>query len=234
MPEPGKPYVANQTTYLQTAGPYPERFKVADADAAWEANPQYEPEYYVHPAVLEFAGDWADHEPETDEERLQLVAEHKNPHGRTGIEGRGLLGRWGLNRTVDPIVTRYNAAGELELLTINRGDTGALALPGWFVDPGEPLEEAAAREAKEETTIEIDEEDGQVMATDYYMYTGPVTDNAWIKTASVRWHLEGSNADQLPVGQDDAESAQWVVVNHDSMRALVSGHAKLVDHALSN
>ena len=31
---------------------------------------------------------------------------HRNPIGRTGMSGRGLLGRWGPNHAVDPIVTR--------------------------------------------------------------------------------------------------------------------------------
>lgn len=30
-----------------------------------------------------------------------------NPFGRTGMKGRGLLGRWGPNHAADPIVTRY-------------------------------------------------------------------------------------------------------------------------------
>lgn len=30
-----------------------------------------------------------------------------NPFGRTGITGRGLLGRWGPNHAADPIVTRW-------------------------------------------------------------------------------------------------------------------------------
>ena len=30
-----------------------------------------------------------------------------NPAGRTGIRGRGLLGRWGPNHAADPIVTRW-------------------------------------------------------------------------------------------------------------------------------
>jgi hypothetical protein len=30
----------------------------------------------------------------------------RNPVGRTGIEGRGLLGKWGPNHAADPIVTR--------------------------------------------------------------------------------------------------------------------------------
>jgi hypothetical protein len=30
----------------------------------------------------------------------------RNPTGRTGLAGRGLLGRWGPNHAADPIVTR--------------------------------------------------------------------------------------------------------------------------------
>ena len=31
----------------------------------------------------------------------------RNPVGRTGMVGRGLLGRWGPNHAADPLVTRY-------------------------------------------------------------------------------------------------------------------------------
>ena len=31
----------------------------------------------------------------------------RNPIGRTGMIGRGLLGRWGPNHAADPVVTRY-------------------------------------------------------------------------------------------------------------------------------
>ena len=31
----------------------------------------------------------------------------RNPMGRTGMIGRGLLGRWGPNHAADPVVTRY-------------------------------------------------------------------------------------------------------------------------------
>lgn len=38
-----------------------------------------------------------------------------NPAGRTGIIGRGLLGRWGVNHAADPIVTRWkrDASGSI-------------------------------------------------------------------------------------------------------------------------
>lgn len=46
--------------------------------------------------------------------RVSFVGEYKiengvplNPFGRTGISGRGLLGRWGPNHAADPIVTKW-------------------------------------------------------------------------------------------------------------------------------
>lgn len=66
---------------------------------------------------------------------------NRNPIGRTGIVGRGLLGKWGPNHAADPIVTRWkkDSAGEkvmlkgkplLEFVAIKRRDTGEWALPG--------------------------------------------------------------------------------------------------------
>ena len=31
-----------------------------------------------------------------------------NPSGRTGMTGRGLLGKWGPNHAADPVVTRWH------------------------------------------------------------------------------------------------------------------------------
>ena len=58
------------------------------------------------------------------------------------MSGRGLLGRWGPNHAGDPVVTRWAKHREngpekvLEVILINRRDTGELALPGGMVDPG--------------------------------------------------------------------------------------------------
>lgn len=41
----------------------------------------------------------------------------QNPEGRTGLKGRGVLGRWGPNHAADPIVTRWK-----------RDNTGKIAL----------------------------------------------------------------------------------------------------------
>lgn len=40
-----------------------------------------------------------------------------NPIGRTGITGRGILGRWGPNHAADPVVTRWK-----------RSDNGVVAV----------------------------------------------------------------------------------------------------------
>ena len=73
-----------------------------------------------------------------------------NIMGRTGLSGRGVLGRWGPNHAADPIVTRWrrSSTGDiisdpgsgrpvLEFVSIQRRDTGEWAIPGGMVDPGE-------------------------------------------------------------------------------------------------
>ena len=60
----------------------------------------------------------------------------RNPRGRTGLQGRGVLRRWGPNTYVEPIVTRYhpdradNEFKSLQVLVLVRRDTGAIDLPG--------------------------------------------------------------------------------------------------------
>ena len=65
----------------------------------------------------------------------------RNPVGRTGMIGRGLLGRWGPNHAVDPIVTRWKRGPDgskvmvegkpvLEFVAILRNDTRDWAIPG--------------------------------------------------------------------------------------------------------
>jgi ADP-ribose pyrophosphatase len=66
-----------------------------------------------------------------------------NPVGRTGIIGRGHLGRWGPNHAADPIVTCWKRDNQgrivnhsvtnmpiLQFVGIRRKDTGQWAIPG--------------------------------------------------------------------------------------------------------
>ena len=72
---------------------------------------------------------------------LNLKFCHRNPRGRTGLKGRGLLGRYGPNHAADPIVTRWkmdefgnfvlvDEKKVLEFIAVKRNDTGDWAIPG--------------------------------------------------------------------------------------------------------
>jgi ADP-ribose pyrophosphatase len=75
----------------------------------------------------------------------------RNPRGRTGMRGRGLLGKWGPNHAADPIVTRLHpSTRKLQVVAIQRKDTGAWALPGGMVDAGEVVSQTVRREFTEE------------------------------------------------------------------------------------
>lgn len=76
-----------------------------------------------------------------DRQHYFIVVSCRNPIGRTGMTGRGLLGKWGPNHAADPIVTRWkkdskgarvmvNGKPCLEFVAIKRRDTGEWALPG--------------------------------------------------------------------------------------------------------
>ncbi|KAI9587635.1 hypothetical protein GQX74_003481 [Glossina fuscipes] len=86
-----------------------------------------------------------------------------NPIGRTGLRGRGLLGRWGPNHAADPIVTRWkrdkngsvikhnvSEKNILQMITIQRHDNRMWAIPGGMVDPGEKITTTLKREFMEE------------------------------------------------------------------------------------
>ena len=88
---------------------------------------------------------------------------HRNPAGRTGIRGRGVLGRWGPNHAADPIITRWardsttsitrnKDTGKpiLQFVAIQRNDSGEWAIPGGMVDPDENFQQTAQREFLEE------------------------------------------------------------------------------------
>ena len=115
------------------------------------------------------------------------------PGGRTGIRGRGLLGRYGPNRAADPIVTRFSpVTGDLEVVVVVRSDCDMIALPGGMVNPVAKTlysefteEEARPNGALERLFLECKRRT---------VYKGPVdddrrtTDEAWIETVAVHFH----------------------------------------------
>jgi 8-oxo-dGTP pyrophosphatase MutT (NUDIX family) len=176
-----------------------------------------------------------------------------NPCGRTGLRGRGLLGRWGPNKAADPIVTRFkgtevDALGRrvVQFVAIKRRDNGQWAVPGGMVDPGELAtftlkrefgEEAlASLEADDETRTRIKQQVDELFDLRREenrggrLYMGYVddprnTDNAWMETTVQHVHRDQV---ELPLrAGDDAGAVCWMDIE-DDMSHLYADHAKFV------
>ncbi|GAB1864278.1 Adp-ribose mitochondrial [Camponotus japonicus] len=249
-----------------TQGLYPasniKRFAVTEEKIPWTVEyPEYKPVAYTA-AVLQ-GKPWAD--PDINEptfkprwnaidgkvNRRSFTGNYVvtanghplNPVGRTGITGRGLLGRWGPNHAADPIVTRWKRDSAkaieidghtgkriLQFVAIQRRDSGEWAIPGGMVDPGETVSTTLMREFMEEALNFLERDDGerkmlQDSITEFFakgdeIYKGYVddprnTDNAWMETVAINFHDEDSSV----VGKlalkagDDARNVRWMDVN---------------------
>lgn len=221
---------------------YPTRAHVPDDKVAF-ATPHatYEPSYHVDATVLKRPV-WADPEDITQVKHafksnagtitFNDKGHPQNPMGRTGIEGRGLLGAWGANQAGDPILTKVNPnSGKLELLVIQRKDSGQWALPGGMVDAGENIFKTIARELEEETTVKLDFSDAK------HVYQGYVddrrnTDNAWMETTVKHKHLTGKLAAQVNPHVGDEADARFIPLTKADVDSLYASHGTFVKQAL--
>lgn len=230
---------------------YPERYSVPDKQVPWDIEyPDYCPPYYVSPIVL--ANDcsknpngWADPEditllPMTPSESFEGILTHDkvgrplNPKGRTGIIGRGLLGKWGPNYAADPIITRVNGiSGVLEMLAIQRKDNGQWAIPGGMVDKGEEVSRTLTRELQEETGVTLDMEQGK-MIYQGYVDDPRNTDHAWMETTAKHLHLPVELSEKMNLlAGDDARAVSWLPLTHESIGDLYASHCSLIISTLS-
>jgi predicted NUDIX family NTP pyrophosphohydrolase len=249
-----------------------------DWSVAWL---EYAPPVFTHP-VVQKGPVWADPEllekPDVAKEQKweQLDLAHNvdrssflgsyslneqslplNPAGRTGLGGRGLLGRFGPNHAADPIVTRWatDAAGEvkvkdgkkvLEFVAITRKDTSEAAIPGGMVDPGEEVTATLQREFAEEALngpedIHLSMEARAAKLKQVFFNNGKEvyrgyaddprnTDNAWLETVAVNFHDNSGTMQKVKLqGGDDASAAYWQEVSGDM--TMYAGHKEYVHQA---
>ncbi len=90
------------------------------------------------------------------------------------------------------------------------------ALPGGFVDYGESYEDAAVREALEETCLQVKQ------LRQFHTYSDPGRDPR-MHTASTVFIARASG---MPVGADDAEKA--AVFSRDTLPELAFDHAQIL------
>jgi ADP-ribose pyrophosphatase YjhB (NUDIX family) len=140
----------------------------------------------------------------------------------------------GVNPTVDLIVTRV-VDGETQVLLIKRGDNveaeaGKLAFPGGFQDtaakkgnkwkPGkETAEEAAIRELKEETGLDLNKSSLPLLLLNVGTFNDQARDprnsaTSWVSSTVFRVTLpENFDMSTEVSGKDDAQEARWIPVS---------------------
>ncbi|XP_004870605.1 ADP-ribose pyrophosphatase, mitochondrial isoform X1 [Heterocephalus glaber] len=181
----------------------------------------------------------------------------RNPAGRTGLVGRGLLGRWGPNHAADPIITRWkrDSSGNkithpvsgkhiLQFVAIKRKDCGEWAIPGGMVDPGEKISATLKREFGEEALNslqkssaekrELEEQLHKLFSQEHLVvYKGYVddprnTDNAWMETEAVNYHDEtGEIMDNLALEAGDDAGKVKWVDISDKLK-LYASHSQFI------
>ncbi|CAG9805937.1 unnamed protein product [Chironomus riparius] len=241
-----------------------QRFIVDDERIQWNIDFDYKPPFYESEGLIgkpwaDLASDDPNFKPQFNAidgnvNRVSHTGDYKvvnnlplNPFGRTGITGRGILGRYGPNHAADPIVSTWKRDRNneivkhedgypiLRVLCIQRGDTKEIALPGGMVDPGEQVSVTLKREFIEEALngkIQESELDDFFNKGDE-VYKGYVddprnTDNAWMETVAVNFHDEdGTFLNKLKFeAGDDAIGIHWIEVSKDVK--LYASHAKLI------
>ena len=173
----------------------------------------------------------------------------RNPAGRTGMIGRGLLGKWGPNYAADPIVTRFDpTTSKLQMVAIQRVDTEDWAIPGGMVDAGEHVSVTLRREFYEEAqnlegeqAEHIKEKLDALFKKGERVFVGYVddprnTDNAWMETSAYHFHIDDAElAEKLTLAAgDDAKHVRWLDVDDavPEFKALYASHRAIVSQAV--
>lgn len=253
------------------------RFPVPDHKVSWEIPfPEYDPVIYEAPEVKEhpYWADTVDLIFMKPEERIGKIKFNEyddlnkvnrksyvgtyqvhdglplNPAGRTGLIGRGLLGRYGPNHCGDPIVTRWKRDDKgnvvmkegkkvLEFVAIFRKDNDLWSIPGGMCEPGQKVSQCLKAEFTEEALGSLIEDSNMekkiksdlkiMMEEGEEIYKGICddprnTDNSWLETVVFNYHDDTGEVLHpfLLRAGETVEAASWLEVS--SSLILHSSH----------
>jgi ADP-ribose pyrophosphatase len=226
---------------------YPPRQRLSIDEAPWIMEcSQYDPPYHVDPSVLDndrtrTPGGWADPEDfaQMRDDDSVRSAKHKddagrplNPHGRTGIAGRGLLGRWGTNLAVAAIASRANRdAGHVEILLGQKEGHPDLTIPKGFVLPDETPEEAMARVLEVETGWRPEAEAGDSVS-EGYTYDPRQTDHAWVETRAYLFYQGAEAARGTLQAGGEFDEVKWRPLDAETVNSMPSSQARFIREAV--
>ena len=130
------------------------------------------------------------------------MSEHKNPFP-----------------TVDVIIEIERGDGRIGIVLVERKyPPQGWALPGGFVEYGESLEEAAVREAKEETSLDIQ------LLEQFHTYSDPGRDPRFHTVSTVYI----ARAKGRPRARDDARNV-GIFTEQDRPRPLAFDHERILE-----
>jgi 8-oxo-dGTP diphosphatase len=123
--------------------------------------------------------------------------------------------------TVDTIIQR-----DSRILLVKRKNElfkGYLVLPGGFVNEGERVEDAAKREVKEETSLDIE------LLDILGVYSDPTRDPRGHMMSTVFIGKISSNNDKVDaVAQDDASAIEWISLEVIDTRNVGFDHKRII------
>jgi ADP-ribose pyrophosphatase len=224
---------------------YPPRQRISIDEAPWMLDcDDYDPPYYVSPVVLEndrskIDNGWADPEDFGLVRDLPRVADAKysddggkplNPRGRTGLAGRGLLGLWGPNLSVQVLVARENPdTGKPEILLGGTESSLLLEVPKGFVLPDESTEEAVERVLSLEAGWDPGRQEVQLVS-EGYTYDSRQTDNAWVETQAFLVLPEAVPTLLTPGVEFD--EIKWRPLDAETVNRVPSDQARLIRESI--
>jgi len=254
-------FFATQTMHVKALSSHPQlpadKQRVPVKEVRWSyADEDYKPKSYtadvVKKNVAPHGGAWADpddidaetvrarpcydmHGNTPEEQHYDPTTGYpRNPVGRTGLEGRFLLGKWGPNEAADSLVFRVldhdDGTRELQFVAIKRKDTGEPAIPGGMVEGGETVAVTFLREFLEEAASWLSQNDTEssasVLSALEEMFDNPLcevyrgyvddprnTDNAWMQTTARLFVLPQHISDLPLKAGDDAGDVYWMSVD---------------------